>query len=185
MKVQVFTFHSDTDHGQDTDVFTSAAALCQAIYSAIEKSDPDFVCVLSDSAFESDDWLRSWGCWKERQAERQNYYHYTTQEIDVPEVLPGGLFVMQVPTINLSHITAQDWDMLSLNLKDHCLAVVEDGHGHIITFAASDIDADFSDAKGFSQTFRNMLQHFANKGFQYLRLDPDFDACAALPTFAW
>lgn len=96
-----------------------------------------------------------------------------------------GIFIMQVPAISTAHITAQDGAQLRQNNARDSLAIIEDGHGHILHFAADSIADDFADQHGFTADFRALLQRFADLGFQYLRLDPDFNICPEFPTFDW
>ena len=99
--------------------------------------------------------------------------------------IPGLQAIMRVPHLNTAHITAEDGAQLALNLTRDSLAIVERGHGHILHFELESISDDFSDERGFSPVFRDMLAYLAAAGFVYVRLDPDGDVLPGLPVFTW
>lgn len=84
MKFTIYTFHTDTDHGNETHVFTSRAEHVAAILAEIEKSDPDMAAAMQAIHPETDRWEEHFYTWKETQSERQNYYASGEHEIELP-----------------------------------------------------------------------------------------------------
>lgn len=196
MKLSIYTFHCDTQYEQDTQVFTSAAALADDIHSAVEEFDPDRLEEFTAHPFESENWLRAWFSWKEFQAEQNNYFSYGSQEIDIPPAAPisnapekgserESYEIMTVASISTAHITKEDGaQLLKADARD-VLFTLFDGTGHIVhSLDDEDINEAFPPDR-FSDAFRAMFQYFRDRDFEYVRIDANGPTIPDLPTFAW
>ena len=94
----------------------------------------------------------------------------------------GDLWIMQVPVISTSHFPADDCDLL-FDAQATCLV----GFNDEIPTAILHLE-DFEQnlpLDRLAESSRQVLRHFHDLGYAYLRLDRDGDVVPGLPTFDW
>jgi hypothetical protein len=200
MKTKVYTLFIDTENTScDVLAFATIPELKAAIVKTVMdyQSELESACLaqdLQEAEFESEEWNDAWETFQENGLQGCDAIRYEEHEIDLAPapapapakpIIPGLEHIMQVPHLSTVHITAEDGKQLALNLSSDSLAVIERGFGHILHFESEDLDDDYSDEAGFSQSFRDMLHYLARDGFKYVRLDPDGDILPGLPVFTW
>ena len=91
--------------------------------------------------------------------------------------------IMQVPVISTAHITIEDREQLSKAEPADVLATLWDGSGHIIHAEADEPVSEAFPPGRFSDSFRQLVQWFRDRGYTYLRLDANALLVPELPTF--
>lgn len=84
MKALLHYFSRDTAQGVETETSFDIADIEKAIREEIANQDPDTARMLEVVKFNSDMWRDQWGLWTEDMSEKQNYYHYGCNEIELP-----------------------------------------------------------------------------------------------------
>ena len=84
MKLTIYTFHTDTDEGNETHLFASRAEHVAAILAEIERTDAETAARMRKLDSESDEWGELFHEWKEIQCLRTNYYASGEHEIELP-----------------------------------------------------------------------------------------------------
>jgi hypothetical protein len=89
-------------------------------------------------------------------------------------------FVMHVPVISTAHLLQKDADQL---WEDDAVLAREHTSNH--TFVIIHL-TELWEASSYSPEFLHLLRYFQDKGYHYLRLDPELgDEVDDLPKFEW
>ena len=129
MKHLIYYFKQDTENGDDVDLFTTREALAAAIEEAVANYSFDRgesrVELMRQEPFESAEWLACWEAFKDEQTDRQNYFSYGEQELDLPDppaTLPAAAAATLTP--NDSTFTEE----LLAGVEKACFEAGRDNH---------------------------------------------------------
>lgn len=108
-----------------------------------------------------------------------DYPKHTQRRTDV--------FVMHVPVISSSHITAQDGRILTEAPEDvegHLCRLGDTGDILVMDEENKNLITEWQQA-GLSSAFIDLMLRMRGLGYCYVRIDADGDVLDGLPTFEW
>lgn len=108
----------------------------------------------------------------------------TTLTIDLPPCPPTPGSTMVVPHLSSSHLTEDDWELLSTDTGPLILGELNTECGFLFLIEDFGGDGD-EDYRACSDAFRALVAHVVDRGYAYLRLSHEGDCLTGFPTFDW